>query len=143
MGRGMGRVQRACLRVVEQYERDGRWPTTFNIAAEVYAVPPDQDSIRCVTDAQHVAVKRALAGLQRHGLVIGFRTGMQRSPGVNGRTELCHHWMTETRLMEWLASEKRPIEIEGQTFGLTPDWRKRVESIERKARAIGMRVPAP
>jgi hypothetical protein len=106
-------------------------------------VPPDQDGIRCVTDAQHVAVKRALAGLQPHGLVIGFRTGMQRSPGVNGRTELCHHWMTETRLTEWLASEKRPIEIEGRIFGLSPEGLRHVERIERKARAIGMRVPAP
>jgi len=71
MGRGMGRVQRACLRVVERYERDGRWPTTFNIAAKVYAVPPDQDGNYWVSDAQHVAVKRALEGLQRQGRVMG------------------------------------------------------------------------
>ncbi len=59
----------------------------------------------------------------------------QADKALNPETRVGH-----ARLAEWLASEKRPIEIEGRTFGLTPEWGKRVESIERKARAIGMRV---
>jgi hypothetical protein len=38
MARRLGRIQRGCLRVIEEYEAAGKRPTTFNIAAEVYQV---------------------------------------------------------------------------------------------------------
>lgn len=97
MSRGFGWVQRDCLRVIEQFERAGILPTTFNIVAEVYRVEPDEAGNRWVTDAQHVAVKRALGGLRRKGLIFGKRTGRARSR-ADGRTELCHHWMTDPQL---------------------------------------------
>jgi len=67
-------------------------PTTYTITAEVFRVSPDKDGNRLVTEAQHVAVKRALAGLRRKGLVVGCRDTMHaRAPG-DGRIELCHRW---------------------------------------------------
>ena len=49
----LGRIQRGCLRVIEEYEAAGKRPTTFNIAAEVYQVRRDQCGNRMVSDAQH------------------------------------------------------------------------------------------
>jgi hypothetical protein len=71
MSRGLGRIQRECLRVIESYEVVGKRPTTFNISAEIYQVKPDRYGNRMVSDAQHVATKRALSGLRRKGLVAG------------------------------------------------------------------------
>jgi hypothetical protein len=80
-------------------------------------------------DAQHVAVKRALEGLQRQGRIIGFRTGRARVPGLgpgsDGRTELCHHWMTEKGLAKWIAMGWADSEI---------------ERVLAKAKAIGMKL---
>jgi hypothetical protein len=67
MSRGLGWVQRECLRVIEQYEAAGKRPTTFNIAAEVFQVKRG----RTISDAQHVSTKRALFNLRRKGLVSG------------------------------------------------------------------------
>jgi hypothetical protein len=108
MSRGLGRIQQGCLTTVGQYERAGKLPTTFNIAAEVYRVKRDKDGNRIVSDAQHVAVKRALEGLQRQGKLIGFRTDSAVLDG-SGRTELCHHWMSEQRANEWLAEQHREM----------------------------------
>jgi len=57
--------------VIEEYEGAGKGPTTFKIAAEVYRVRPDRRGNRMVSDAQHVATKRALASLRQKGLVSG------------------------------------------------------------------------
>jgi hypothetical protein len=96
VSKGLGWTQQGCLQVIRRYEEaEGdkpRPPTTFEIAADVYQVAPDADGNRWVTDAQHVATKRALIGLRRKGYIIGFRTGMSRTD-ADGRTELCHHWM--------------------------------------------------
>jgi hypothetical protein len=82
MSRGPGWVQVACLRCIQKYEERGESPTTFNIAAEVYQVKPDKDGNRWISDVQHV--------------IIGFRTHQARDAAHgDGRTELCHHWMTE------------------------------------------------
>jgi hypothetical protein len=66
MPKGLGRIQRGCLRVIEEYKVAGKRPTTLDIAAEVYQVRPDR-----LSNAQHVATKRALASLRRKGLVSG------------------------------------------------------------------------
>ena len=71
MSKGLGRIQRGCLRVIEDYEAVGKRPTTFNIAAEVYRVRRDEHGNRMVSDAQHAATKRALASLGRMGLITG------------------------------------------------------------------------
>lgn len=71
MSRGLGRIERECLRVIENYEAAGKEPTTFNIAAEVYRVRRDKQGNRMITNPQHVSVKRALAGLRRKGLITG------------------------------------------------------------------------
>ena len=67
MRRGMGWVQQACLRVIEKWERANEWPTTYNIAGDVYQVKRDKNGNRWISHAQYVAVKRALEGLQRKG----------------------------------------------------------------------------
>ena len=131
-------MQNGCLVAIWQYERGGKLPTTYNITAEVYHVKRDKDGNRIVTDAQHVAVKRALEGLQRQGKVIGFRTD-SAVPDGSGRTELCHHWMSERRVNEWLAEQRR--EKRGRH---RPEYlehvAERIASVTQKMRAIGMRL---
>jgi hypothetical protein len=110
MSRGLGKVQWGCLTAIWQYERDGYLPTTYDIAADVYHVERDKDDgYRYVTDAQHVAVKRALEGWQRKGRIIGFRD-VVHAPEGDGRIELCHCWMTEKGLAKWLAKLQEEIE---------------------------------
>ena len=69
MSKGLSHIQPGCLRVIEEYEAAGKRPTTFNIAAEVYRVRPDRHGTRMVSDAQHIATKRALASLRQKGLI--------------------------------------------------------------------------
>jgi hypothetical protein len=64
MPKGLGRIQRGCLRVIGEYEAAGKRPTTYSIAAEVYRVSPER-----LSEAQRVTTKRALASLQQKGLV--------------------------------------------------------------------------
>lgn len=99
MSRGLGWVQRECLLAIKRYEVIGKRPTTFAIAAEIYRVDCDEDGNRWVNDAQHVATKRALAGLRRKGLVSGqqeifvSRDGTKHLALHNGWTaERCCLW---------------------------------------------------
>ena len=100
MSRGLGRIQRGCLRVIEEYEAADKMPTTFNIAAEVYRVRPDRHGNRMVSDAQHVATKRALATLRQKGLVSGQQDVTVYPDGrkilaradAAGRAERCCLW---------------------------------------------------
>jgi hypothetical protein len=87
MSKGLGRIQRGCLRVIEEYEAAGKRPTTFNIAAEVYRVRPDR-----LSDAQHAATKRALASLQQKGLVCGQQHLELARSIYDGRSERCCFW---------------------------------------------------
>jgi len=102
MSRGLGWIQRECLRAIESCERTDKRATTFTIAAEIYQVKPDKNGNRRVDDAQHVATKRALANLRRKGLVSGEqitetladgtkRFWLAKSP-TDGRAERCCIW---------------------------------------------------
>jgi hypothetical protein len=71
MSRGLGRIERECLRVIEEYSSRRKRVTTNRIVAKVYQVKPDRRGVLIINDAQHTAVKRALAGLRRKGLVKG------------------------------------------------------------------------
>src|SRR5271169_2588255 len=71
MCRGLGRIQRECLRVIAEYEATGKGATTYNIVAEVYQIKRDRHGDRMCNDAQHTAVKRALSGLRRKKLAAG------------------------------------------------------------------------
>ena len=88
----LGRIQRGCLRVIEEYEAAGKRPTTFNIAAEVYQVRRDQCGNRMVSDAQHFSTERALASLGRKGLVTGQQHFELLRSILNGRSERCFLW---------------------------------------------------
>jgi hypothetical protein len=131
MSRGSGWVQKACLGIIQTYEARGEWwPTTLDIAAEVYHVKPDDDSSRLITDAQHVAVRRALEGLQRKGRVIGFRTNKR-----------CYQWMTEKGLAQWIAKrEEVPLMCVNAPPGLLKAFEDDITRIANKAKAIGMSV---
>ena len=54
MSKGLGRIQRGCLRILGQYEAAGKRPTMLNIASEVYRVKPNR-----LSDEQHAATRRA------------------------------------------------------------------------------------
>jgi hypothetical protein len=96
VSKGLGRIQRGCLRVIAEYEVAGKRPTTFNIAVEVYRVRPDQLGNRICNDAQHTAVKRALAGLRRKGLVTGRQHRELARSVYDGRSERCSFWAAAT-----------------------------------------------
>jgi hypothetical protein len=107
-------VQNGCLVAIWECERRGKQqpPTTFDIAAHIYHISPDADGAYCVTDAEHVAVKRALEGLQRQGRVIGLRMR---------HDERCFRWMSEKRAQQWVREQR-------------PEWAKRIRA---KMRTIG------
>jgi hypothetical protein len=88
----LGRIQRGCLRVIEQYEAAGKRPTTFNIAAEVYRVRRDQCGNRMVSDAQYFSTERALASLGRRGLVTGQQHLELARSILDRRSERCCFW---------------------------------------------------
>jgi hypothetical protein len=92
MAWGLGRIQRGCLRVIEEYEAAGKRPTTFNIAAEVYRVRRDQCGNRMVSDAQRFSTERALASLGRRGLVTGQQHLELARSILDGRSERCCLW---------------------------------------------------
>jgi hypothetical protein len=140
MRRRFGHVQMACRYIIKRYEERGELATTYNIAAYVYQVKPDKDGNRWITDAQHVAVKRALEGLQRWGRVIGFRTGRARDR-FDGRTETCNHWMTEKGLAKWLDAERQCIQSAYRHGGNAEYFIARRDRILAKAKAIGMKIP--
>jgi len=127
VSRGYGRVQWGCLTAIWHSERAGKPPpTTYDIAADVYHVETDDDGYRYVSDAQHVAVKRALAGLQRQGKVIGLAWRFCRDDHHFGdyRSAWGYCWFSERGAQRWVhaAQRKRPS----------------AETFKRKMRAIGM-----
>jgi hypothetical protein len=99
MWKGLGRIQRGCLRVIEEYEAAGKRPTTVNIAAAVYRVGPHR-----LSETQHVTTERALATLRQKGLVSGqhdmtvYSVGTKGFPRTQGladgsyRAERCCIW---------------------------------------------------
>jgi hypothetical protein len=102
-------------------------------------IKPDEDGDRIVSDAQHVAVKRALEGLQRKGLIIGFRDTHNR--GEHSDIELCHVWMTEEGLARWLAALRADVPMialfnPAYAAEVTAD----LDAIAARARAMGMKV---
>jgi hypothetical protein len=100
MSKGLGRTQRECLRSIERRTR----ASTFTIAADVYAVEPDRNDNRTITDAQHIATKRALTGLRRMGLVAGSQdmsvVKLLRDGNYDpmGRAERCCIWTLVRRV---------------------------------------------
>ena len=96
----LGRIQRGCLRVIEEYEATGKRPTTFNIAAEVYRVRRDPCGNLRVSDAQYFSTERALALLSRKGLVTGRQHFELVRSLLNGRSERCILWSITRRPLE-------------------------------------------
>jgi hypothetical protein len=109
MSRGLGKIQRAALEAIQRCAAEGRKPTTYTIACDVYQIQPDADGNRCINDAQHVAVKRALGGLRRKGLVTGVQdmnltrwadSGRAKGERFDGwwRAERCCIWKMTAEL---------------------------------------------
>jgi hypothetical protein len=131
MSRGYGKVQSGCLLTIWWAERKGKpAPTTYDIAADVYHVERDDDGCRYVSDAQHVAVKRALEGLRRQGKVIGVdKRYCHDDHEYDGRSERALCWMSEQGARAWIHRQRK------QRDGM-------VESFKAEMREIGMKVTA-
>jgi hypothetical protein len=129
MSRGYGKVQNGCLIAIWHAEQAGEMPSTYDIAAAVFRTEVNDDGYH-LSDAQHVAVKRALGGLQRQGKVIGIP---QRFCGVDvsddRRSNYRYYWMTEKRAQEWVSEQSK-------------DHPMAVTRFRDKMRAIGMNVDA-
>jgi hypothetical protein len=101
MSRGLGWVQHACLKVLAEASEP---LTTFTVTAEIYNVQRDQDDNRWVTDAQHVAVKRALISLRALGLVESEKIGFDPQLGYwtridpdTGRVNRSNKWKLKNK----------------------------------------------
>jgi hypothetical protein len=105
MSKGLGKIQRECLRVIESYEAAGKWATTYNIVAEVYQIKRDRHGNRMCSDAQHTAVKRGLAGLGRKGLING-QQALARLP--DGQIILARQWRGRAIRCCYWSSAGRP-----------------------------------
>jgi hypothetical protein len=127
MSRGYGRVQNGCQAAIDDAERAGEPPpTTYDIAADVYRVERDDDGYRYVSDAQHVAVKRALAGLERQGKVIGLAWRYCRDEWFDDYRSLwVRCWFSERGAQRWVR-EQDPK-------------RESVKTFKARMRAIGMK----
>jgi hypothetical protein len=100
MSKGLGQIQRECLRVIEEHSAVCKRVTTTRIVVEVYRIKARR-GVRRYTEAQHTAVKRALAGLRRKGLVKGQQALAQCGDGPiilarrsekTGRAVRCCYW---------------------------------------------------
>jgi hypothetical protein len=81
MSRGLGRIQREVLALIAARRiRDRECDLdTYQLTRLVYDVKPDENDFHLLTDAQVVAVRRALRGLERAGKVARlYRTGKNR-----------------------------------------------------------------
>src|SRR5262245_58784357 len=104
MSRGLGWVQQACLVAIKEAEEDGeRGMRTYDIIAKLYRLDADAEGYLPITDAQHVAVRRALLGLQKQKRVIGLRLGGNIG---DGRADMNYRWMTAVGLARTIADEK-------------------------------------
>jgi hypothetical protein len=74
------------LDVINKYEAKGEPPLTMEIAAEVFDIKFGANGDQLVNDAQHVAVKRALEGLRRKGLVVSRTVNRLRGYGLEWST---------------------------------------------------------
>ena len=83
MSRGLGSTQQACLRAIQN--ANGEPLTTYDIVAEVYGLTLDDP----ISDAQHVATKRALSGLRCEGQIFSHVARARRS---TGEWERCRLW---------------------------------------------------
>ena len=107
MSRGFGRVQNGCLAAISEFERKRKLPTTYDITAHVYGAKVEDDGY-WISDAQHVAVKRALAGLQRKGLVIALdRLYCRDDHPYDGRSDRAYCWMSEKRAQRWIREQSK------------------------------------
>jgi hypothetical protein len=71
MSRGHGKTQRALLAILRRHKRSPHALSTIELANRVYQVRQTRFfSLR--SKAKEVAVRRALASLQREGLVVGL-----------------------------------------------------------------------
>jgi hypothetical protein len=81
VSRGHGRIQRRLLEILEHATQ----ADTFTLASAVYDIKPN-DGVKMISEAQLVAVRRALAGLAKEGKVFDcgrrFRDGRRRWSNV-------------------------------------------------------------
>jgi hypothetical protein len=126
-----------CLKAIADAERDRQPPpTTFDIAMAVYRIETDGDGFYEIANAQHVAVKRALEGLQRKGKVIGFdRLYCRNDHGYDGRTERGLCWMSERGARQWIRQQgpKRAVLVKrfkakAAAIGMTLDQEARISA---------------
>lgn len=69
MSRGMGRIERRALRILEQ---ERRLIETFELAARVYGIEPDEHGVTAVTENALSSARRALTSLAKKELVCGI-----------------------------------------------------------------------
>jgi hypothetical protein len=103
LSRGMGWLQRKVLEILQSKDR---LFDTFEITATVFEIERDKHDNRWVTDAQHAAVRRTLAGLvrQNKALSLGRRwpDGRQRWANIqfDMRPDEFGSWRSDRRIAE-------------------------------------------
>jgi len=109
MSRGLGRLQRAVLKLLEE----NRHFDTREIAELAHAVEPDENGVCVVTDAQYVSVRRALAALARQGMAMRtFRGPDGRQRWANLRFTLDYRARVEAAFGRFAHGEIDNLEFE-------------------------------
>jgi len=71
MSKGLGKIQRALLEMLSDEPRSER-----ELACDIYKIEPDANGRYVCSDAQYVAVRRALRRLKQLGYVDDMWTGV-------------------------------------------------------------------
>jgi hypothetical protein len=91
MSRGLGRIQRDVLTLIEGSTES---LDTYVITRLVYGIKPDETGCHLLTEAQIVAVRRALRGLAKAGKIARF--GRRNTKMDDGSRVMLNreHWVT-------------------------------------------------
>ncbi|MBR1237732.1 hypothetical protein [Bradyrhizobium sp. AUGA SZCCT0182] len=104
MSRGLGRIQREVLALIAARRiRDKECDLdTYQLTRLVYDVKPDENDFHRLTDAQVVAVRRALRGLERAGMVARlYRTSQNREVWATAERAAQHEREMGVRRARW------------------------------------------
>jgi hypothetical protein len=118
MSRGLGKLQRDLLEILEESDQE---INTITLAAIAYRIQPDETGFRGINDAQHAAVRRALRGLHKRGLVVEL--------GRRHRCNRCHwaslkvglpYQLSILRMFNPRSAEIPAIQVRMKDLGISP-----------------------
>jgi len=109
MSRGLGKVQRALLAILQQQPA----LTSFELAAQVYRVLVEPDGRWSVSNTQRTAVRRALSALQRRGLALQIGRNRQGRAAWMTREQAEHYAVHVAGMMGTRSASRQARRLPG------------------------------